>query len=888
MLFKNIKILQGIFTVKHKEFFTILKSMSDKFKFKSLKIYGEDEFLYESQKKYRRVLEEGEAAYIYVELALFNKLFDESNWSTTINFKAYDAKGVLLSDQVINRDVKKEENIVYIRTSWGVPTAGTYWKKGSYRWEAWIDNSLIGTEYFYIENQGIVTEESNNYFNLNSLKLFEGSSDETPIGKRRYMKTFDYKNTRYIWFEMTGENLVKDDWTCELFFNFKNEAGETKGLDNQHKFIKRGEEFFTFTGGWGNETGTSWYPGKYYLEISFMDCMIARIPFYVRDAEEEADVHNLLLTTPLQTSTVSKIKTNSKQETDEEILAELNALIGLTEIKTSIKQYSDYIKFLKVRQDKGLDKDVKIGLHSVFTGNPGTGKTTVANLLGKIYKSLGLLSKGHVYEVDRADLVGEYIGHTAPRVKAAIEKARGGILFIDEAYSLARSGEDSRDYGKEVIEILIKEMSDGPGDIAMIVAGYPKEMRTFIDSNPGLKSRFNMYYNFPDYIPQELIKIAEYASAKKGVTIEPAAMNYLYEALVEGYRTRDSSFGNARYVHSIIEEAKMNMGLRLIQSGKLENSSEQDLSTITLEDFQKIFKEKKGVAADIPVDEELLKIAMYKLQSMIGLETIKNEISEIVKLVRYFKEIGKDVNESLSLHSVFMGNPGTGKTTVARILADIYKALGLLEKGHLVECDRESLVGGYVGQTAIKTGALIEAAMGGVLFIDEAYSLAGGGNDFGAEAIEIILKRMEDLRGKFVVIVAGYTNKMHIFLESNPGLKSRFDKTFTFEDYNENELYWIALKLLAEKHITPDEDAKKYLYQYCIAMFNNKDSYFGNGREVRKIVEEAIRNQHLRLADISREKRTKEMIETLTIKDLEEFKIEALKKEKKIFGFEKE
>lgn len=859
--------------------------MSDKFKFKSLKIYGEDEWLFGSQKKYRRVLEEIEITYIYVELALFNKLFDESDWSTKVNFKSYDSKGALLCNETNDVEAKKEENIVYIRTSWGVNTPGSYWKKGSYRWEAWIDGALIGTEYFYIENQGVVTEESNNYFNLTSVKLFEGTADEEPLGKRKYMKTFSFKNTRYIWFEMNAESLVKDDWTCELFFSFKNEAGETKGIDNQYKFIKKNVSDFTFTGGWGNASGTSWYPGKYYLEISFMDCMIARIPFYVREVEEEADVENLLLTTPVHTANTLKTKAKSNEETEEEILAELNGLIGLTEIKDSIKQYSDYIKFLKVRQEKGLDKDVKIGLHSVFTGNPGTGKTTVANLLGKIYKSLGLLSKGHVYEVDRADLVGEYIGHTAPRVKAAIEKARGGILFIDEAYSLARSGEDSRDYGKEVIEILIKEMSDGPGDIAMIVAGYPKEMKVFIDSNPGLKSRFNMYYNFPDYVPQELIKIAEYATAKKGVQIEPSAMNYLYEALVEGYRNRDSSFGNARYVNSIIEEAKMNMGLRLMQTGKLENYSEQDLSTIKIEDLQKIFKAKKGITADIPVDEELLKIAMYKLQSMIGIENIKSEIHEIVKLVRYFKEIGKDVNESLSLHSVFMGNPGTGKTTVARILADIYRALGLLEKGHLVECDRESLVGGYVGQTAIKTGAMVEAAMGGVLFIDEAYSLAGGGNDFGAEAIEIILKRMEDFRGKFVVIVAGYTNKMNVFLESNPGLKSRFDKTFTFADYNENELYWIALKLLADKRINPDEDAKQYLYQYCIEMYKNKDDYFGNGREVRKIIEEAVRNQNLRLADTPREQRTPEMIATLTVKDLEEFKIEALKKEKKIFGF---
>jgi SpoVK/Ycf46/Vps4 family AAA+-type ATPase len=862
--------------------------MKDKFKFKSLKVYGEDEWLFGSQKKYRRVLEESEISYIYVELALYNKLFDEEDWSAKVIFKSFDSRGVSMGETPLEQDVKKDENIAYFRTSWGVKNPGGYWKKGSYRWEAWIDNELIGTEYFYIENRGTVTEESNNYFNLTSVKLFEGPLDELALGERRYLKTFDHKSTRYVWFEMNAENLVKDDWTCELFFSFKNEAGETKGIDNQYRFMKSSDSDFSFTGGWGNATGTSWYPGKYYLEISFMDCMIARIPFYVRDYEEEAEIQNLLLTTPSQGHSISKTALKKKEESAEEILAELNALIGLTEIKSSVKQYADYIKFLKVRQQKGLDKDVKISLHSVFTGNPGTGKTTVANLLGKIYKSLGLLSKGHVYEVDRADLVGEYIGHTAPKVKAAIEKARGGILFIDEAYSLARSGEDSKDYGKEVIEILIKEMSDGPGDIAMIVAGYPKEMKVFIDSNPGLKSRFNNYYAFPDYVPQELIKIAEYAMAKKNVHIDAEAMKYLYDSLVEGYRNRDSSFGNARYVNSIIEEAKMNMGLRLMQAGNIESYSEQDLSTIRIEDINKIFKESKGIAADIPIDEELLREAMIKLQNMIGIENIKSEINEIVKLVRYFKEIGKDVNESLSLHSVFMGNPGTGKTTVARILADIYKALGLLEKGQLVECDRESLVGGYVGQTAIKTGAMVEAAMGGVLFVDEAYSLTSGGNDFGKEAIEIILKRMEDNRGKFVVIVAGYTGNMNVFLESNPGLKSRFDKTFIFQDYNENELYWIALRLLAEKGISPDEDAKNYLYKYCIELFNNKDEYFGNGREIRKVIEEAVRNQNLRLADMPRQERTKEMIETLTVKDLEEFKVDELKKEKKIFGFGKE
>jgi SpoVK/Ycf46/Vps4 family AAA+-type ATPase len=214
----------------------------------------------------------------------------------------------------------------------------------------------------------------------------------------------------------------------------------------------------------------------------------------------------------------------------------LDDLIGLTSIKSKIHEYLQYLEFQKLREEKGIAETEKISLHAVFTGNPGTGKTTVARLLSRIYAKMGLLSKGHLVEVDRADLVAEYIGQTAPKTKEVINRARGGVLFIDEAYSLARKADDSKDFGREVIEILMKEMSDGKGDLAVIVAGYPEEMDTFLDSNPGLKSRFNMYYDFPDYLPQELDQIAQYAAKERHLSESDEAKKYLYEKLVEAYR----------------------------------------------------------------------------------------------------------------------------------------------------------------------------------------------------------------------------------------------------------------------------------------------------------------------------------------------------------------
>jgi SpoVK/Ycf46/Vps4 family AAA+-type ATPase len=849
-----------------------------KFKFKDLKVYASTEWLADNCKKYRQVFDRYNTTYVYAELSFYNKLFDIEDWDVKINLKCYSLKKGRkeVCNLNLDRKISQYDSVVYIREGWGNKKIGTFWKKGAYYWEASVEGQKVATKYFYVEDPGKdELDEPNDYLEIKSLKLYEGSYDDVPTDDRTYYQTFAQEETRYIYLEMFFENYnFGKSWQCEVFVKFFNGAKDLKGQVVRLHRVEKNDKIIKLTAGWGSNVKGCWREDDYTAEIVFMDRQMALIPFRVGERFEEG-ISGVLLPNQQTPMLLNPINADSN-ETFEEVMKELDALVGLKAIKKRVREHAQYIQFLQLRKNKGFTEEEKINVHSVFIGNPGTGKTTVASMMGKLYKKMGLLSKGHVHEVDRVDLIGEYIGQTAPKVKDAIEKARGGVLFIDEAYALARSNDDSKDFGREVIETLVKEMSNGEGDMAVIVAGYPKEMEHFLESNPGLKSRFKLHFEFDDYLPQELSEITEIASKKKNVQLTETAKSKIDEYITEAYRNRDKTFGNARFVYDVVEQAKVHLGLRVMASENPSALSDEDLSVISLDDVNNIDIKAKKQTPKIPVDDRLLAEALTELNALIGMQAVKDQIVELVKLVRFYRETKKEVLKKFFLHTVFVGNPGTGKTTVARILTKIYKALGVLERGHMVETDRQGLVAGFIGQTAIKTAEKIDEAMGGVLFIDEAYALtqgSGGSGDYGNEAIQTLLKRMEDHRGEFFVFVAGYPQNMDNFMKANPGLRSRFDKILKFEDYEPAQLFEIATLMLKDENIEAAPEAAEHLSNYLTFQYKYRDKYFGNARMVRNVISEAVKNQNLRLATLLAEERTAEKVNELTLADVEMFKL---------------
>jgi SpoVK/Ycf46/Vps4 family AAA+-type ATPase/GTP-binding protein EngB required for normal cell division len=518
---------------------------------------------------------------------------------------------------------------------------------------------------------------------------------------------------------------------------------------------------------------------------------------------------------------------------------DLAKLIGLGSVKQRVVELMYYIRDEQQRHGNDLRK--LPNLHMVFSGNPGTGKTVVARVIGRLYKQMGLLTRGHTVEVSVNDLISKYVGNTSSQTNKVIDSALDGVLFIDEAYQLLSDGPS---YGGEVIDVLLTRMENDRHRLVVIAAGYPDEMQKFLDANPGLRRRFppENVIAFPDYSSSELLRILQQFLHSEALLFSEAAQQRVNQILEGMYIMRQRGFGNAGEMRNFCDSLKRLRAVRVAR-GALPGDS-----PVQPEDFSPQYAGFALSPTQQPDD------VLKQLDALVGLQSIKNDVRRWINRLKYQQRFGGPIGGS-AMHMVFRGSPGTGKTTVARLMGEMLKSLGYLRRGHVVEVLQGDLVAEYVGQTASKTRAQIEKALDGVLFIDEAYALTdgatgGGGHDFGREVIAELIGAMENHRDRLVVIVAGYTQRMNRFLDANAGLSSRFPLKFDFDDYTPDELLQIMRAMLERENYVLTPGAEVKIEAYLTGAYNYRGKDFGNGREVRNLFEAMRDRQMGRVIDL--------------------------------------
>lgn len=557
------------------------------------------------------------------------------------------------------------------------------------------------------------------------------------------------------------------------------------------------------------------------IKITYPQAQTASSNSDENQTSEDSNDDNSEDTTETDTQTDDERQENQTEE--QSALTELQNMIGLESVKETAKKFISLATYNKQREADGLPQ-LDQSLHSLFLGNPGTGKTTVARLLAKALFEEGVIAEDKLVEVSRQDLVSQNVGGTAIQTKQKLEEATGGVLFVDEAYTLYQDG--SMNWGQEALDTILKYMEDHRDDLMIIFAGYTDEMKKFLSMNEGLASRVPNTFDFEDYSDDEIAQIGSLQLHAKKFEFNE---QLYHDVVVQAYNlTNDSS--NGRWVRNFNEKLMRDVALYVIENHIQDTNAIPDELLTTMIGGS---AEEKSNNVDQIVAE---------LDAMIGLKSVKDFVHNLVKQVQADKALGESSFGAGNYHMVFEGEPGTGKTTVARIIAKIFYNLGILEKDTVKEVDRTDLVGAYIGHTEKNTKEVIENSLGGVLFVDEAYQLSSGGeNDFGKQAIETMITELENHRGEFVAIFAGYTDDMEKFLQANSGLRSRVPLKIEFDSYTPEEIAQIVSLQLTHAKWTFNEGLLTGTVKSIYGRLPQEEQ--SNGRWARNYVEKLVRAQ---------------------------------------------
>ena len=510
-------------------------------------------------------------------------------------------------------------------------------------------------------------------------------------------------------------------------------------------------------------------------------------------------------------------------------LKKLNNLVGLKKLKYNIESHLNLVRFTQLRQKSGLKASMP-PLHMIFTGNPGTGKTTVASLLGEIYASIGVLKTGKVISVDRKKLLGQYIGDTEFNTRQVLQQAHGNILLIDEAYTLVADPDDKKDFGPKVLDCLLEELGQEQTDMIIILAGYPDEMEKMLNANKGLASRFPYTFHFEDYTEEELLEIALRTAQESGYSFTDDAVQRLqtliHREMERGKGRKKERFGNARFITRLISSRIIpNMSRRILSPATVSTSSQQ-LSLIEAADIP-----TSVLDADMTIDEAEINRILKRLDEMVGREDVKHTLHHLVAIARTKQANGEDLSDTIPLQWTFTGATGTGKSSIARLLAQLLHAFHLISSEKMTQLRMPQTPSS--AWTSFDVDRILRDTMKqsgqGLLFIDL--------DDIANSHIDIQWLRCKltsltaEMPGSYAFVIAVDDNR----LSTSPIDAPISTSTIHFEDYTADELMTILRQRLEKNGYTITEEALAELDQHIRAICNNRSSGFANARTIKHI-----------------------------------------------------
>ena len=577
--------------------------------------------------------------------------------------------------------------------------------------------------------------------------------------------------------------------------------------------------------GFGDFCNQNWSKGSYRVELKWQESTVINASFTIGDIDIYSDYDPKL---------ICRRDNTIQNAVEGSAIARLEKMAGLKEVKEKVHSMMNFHKLQQKRAEAGLPVKQPC-LHARFLGNPGTGKTTVARLLGQIYKEMGILSSGHVVLEERKNMIGRYYDSEGQAVDNALNRAKGGILLIDEAYNLYVESDD-KDPGRRILECLLTALSDENNrDWMLILAGYPKEMEKMLESNPGLESRVSEKFYFDDLSEDELLQVAQLYCDDNKYELSEQARERLKAVITRDVAAKDKNFGNGRYVNKLMETAiNTRMASRL---SKIDSPTYDQLVTIEADDIPIDPEEAKRISSkgfdDAAIDE-----ALKRLDSLVGLGKVKSAIHNFVNISRFLNSQGDRFRGKGLLKWNFTGNTGTGKSTVAQILADILKAMNLIQNNELTEVKGEEIfnVSDYTCNEVIRDA--VKRSRRGLLFIDgDAPEFRSSQYRMTGEQIRFKLASLasdESASGAVVIAECSTSNLSIAHSLASNGIYD-FDHTFIFDDYSADELYSILLQCLDKQDTTVSEGAEAILREYINNLCANRELSFANARTMKNL-----------------------------------------------------